>query len=85
MFLVLLLLSIAALLGGLLRARVNWRSDIPRHGRRTHFLDVMLHPERYAEDHAQRGIRTLNLAGAVLLASAVGILVYEAFRSISGQ
>jgi hypothetical protein len=84
-FLTLLLLGIAALLGGLLRARANWRSDVPRYGRRTQILGVMFHPERYAMDSSLGGIRALNCAGALLLAGAIGTLVYEAFRSISAR
>lgn len=84
-FLILLCLGIGTLLGGVLRTRLNWRRDIPPYGRRTNSLDVILHPERYAEGPALRAIRALNLAGAALLAGAVGLLVAEACRTIAGR
>jgi hypothetical protein len=84
-FLILLFLGIFALLGGMLWARLNWRLDVPPYGRRTRTLDVMLHPERYAKDDSLRAIRTMNLTGALLLASAAVIVGYELLRITSGR
>ena len=80
-FLILILLGVVILLAGVLRTRLNWRPDVPPFSRRTSSLDVTLHPERYARADSVPGIRTLNLAGALLLAGAIGVLAYEAYRS----
>ena len=82
-FLILLLLGIVALVGGLLRARLHWRSDVAPYGRQTRSLDVLLHPERYAQSDALRVIRALHITGALLVASAVVLLLVEAFRSFA--
>jgi len=84
-FLILLFLGTMALVGGLLWTRLHWRADLAPYGRQTRWLDVALHPERYAKLHALHVIRTLNLTGALLVASAFGILAYEAFRSFAGR
>jgi hypothetical protein len=84
-FLILLFLGIVALLGGLLLARLNWRLDVPPFGRRTRAMDVMLHPERYAKEESLRAIRTMNVTGGLLLASAAAIVGYELLRITSGR
>jgi len=84
-FLFLVLSGVLALLGGILWTRSNWRSDAPPYGRHTRCLDVTLHPERYARDYSLRVIRTLSLAGALLLAGARGILAHQAFLDFSGR
>ncbi len=84
-FLILVLLGTVALVGGMLWTRLHWRADVAPFGRQTRSLDVTLHPERYAKSHALHVIRTLNLTGVLLVASAFGILAYEAFRSFAGR
>lgn len=79
-FLILLPLGILTLVGGLVWTRLNWRPDVAPYSRHTRSVDVAVHPERYAKEQALGRIRALNLLGAVLLASAVGILMYEALR-----
>ena len=76
-FLALLFPGIAALVAGVGLTRFYWRSDIPPYGRRTRSLHVMLHPEEYARDASLRAIRVLNFAGALLLAAAATVLVYD--------
>jgi hypothetical protein len=76
-FLSLLFTGVAALLAGLMLTRIHWRADISPYGRRTSFLDVTLHPESYVERAPLAAIRTLNVAGAILLAGAVGVVSYE--------
>ena len=56
--------------------RLHWRPDIPPYSRRTHALHVMLHPEEYVKDAPLRAIRSLNLAGGLLLAGAAGVVAY---------
>jgi len=81
-FLVLLLLGILALLAGVMWTRLRWRADVPPYGRETRFLDVTLHPERYAREDSLLAIRSLNLAGALLLACAAGLVVYEILATV---
>lgn len=64
LFLTLVFAGVLALLAGMLLTRVHWRQDIPPYGRQTRFIDVTLHPERYAKDAPFRMIRTLSTAGA---------------------
>lgn len=84
-FLILLFLGIVTLLGGLLWARQNWRIDVPPYGRQTRAIDVILHPERYAKEESLRAIRTMNVTGGLLLASAAAIVGYELLRITSGR
>ena len=79
-FLSLLFAGILALLAGLMLTRIHWRPDIPPYGRQTQFLDVALHPERYVRDAPLRAIRSLTLAGALLLGAAIGLVAYETIR-----
>jgi hypothetical protein len=81
-FLILLFPGIIALLAGVGLTRLHWRPDIPPYGRRTHFLDVTLHPERYLKDARLRAIQGLNLTGGILLAGAAGVSIYEILRTI---
>lgn len=81
-FLILLFPGLIALLAGVGLTRIHWRPDIPPYGRRTRFLDVTVHPEKYIRDAPLRAIRSLNLTGAVLLAGAAGVSVYEILRTI---
>ncbi len=84
-FLVQLALGTAALVGGVLRARVSWRSDVQPYGRATRLVDVLVHPERYAAEDSLRGIRILNLCGAALLAGAVCVLAWQAVLDVLGR
>jgi hypothetical protein len=72
--------AILARLVGLMLTRMHWRDDIAPYSRGTKFLDVTLHPERYVKGAPLRTIWILNVAGALLLAGAVVVLVYEFFR-----
>jgi hypothetical protein len=78
----LLLLGIGALVAGVGLTRLHWRSDIAPFGLHTRSLDVMLHPGRYTKGAPLGTIRSLNIAGAMLLAGAAGIVVYELVRSV---
>ena len=79
-FLSLLFLGLFALLAGIMMTRLNWHPDIPPYGLRTRLLDVMRHPERYVKDAPLGVIRSLNLAGVVLLVGAAGVVAYEILR-----
>jgi hypothetical protein len=81
-FLILLFPGILALLAGVGLTRFYWRPDIPPYGRRTRFLDVTLHPEKYAKDAPLNVIRSLNLVGAILLAGAACVSAYEILLTI---
>ena len=80
-FFALLFPGLFALLAGMMLTRFHWRPDIPPYGRDTSFVDVTLHPEKYAVDAPLRAIRILNAAGAVLLAGAVVVVAYEIVRT----
>lgn len=81
-FLGLLFSGIAALLAGVILTRLHWRPDLPPYGRGTSALHVTLHPQAYVKNAPLRAIRSFNLAGAVLLAGAIGIVVYEILRTL---
>ena len=81
-FLLLILSGTLALVGGMFWTRLNWRADVPSYGRGTRFLDVTLHPERYAKGQAVPVIRTLNCAGGLCVAGALAILAYKALRDL---
>jgi hypothetical protein len=80
-FLGLLFAGILLLLASLLLARVHWRTDIARYGRRTRLLQVTMHPEKYTTDAPLRAIRVLNFVGILLLAGAAALVVRELFRA----
>jgi hypothetical protein len=79
-FLGLLFSGILTLLAGLLLTRFHWHPDIPPYGRQTRFLDVALHPDRYVKDAPLLAIRSLTVVGALLLACAAGLIVYEVLQ-----
>ena len=79
-FLVLMLSGVLALVCGIVWTRLNWRADVAPYGWDTRFLDVTLHPGRYANDRAVPTIRRLNIAGAFGVVSALAILAYKAYR-----
>ena len=79
-FLILLFSGVGALIAGMLWTRVNWRPDVPPYRRGTHFLDVTLHPERYATGESVRAIRTMNAAGALLVVAAVIVVGYMVLK-----
>jgi hypothetical protein len=80
-FLALLFSGLLALLAGMILTRVHWRPDIPPYGRQTRFLDVTLHPERYAKDAPFGVIRSLSAVGAALLAGAAAAVACELVRT----
>ncbi len=79
-FLTLLFAGVFALLAGVMLTRLHWRPDIPPYGLGPHFLDVTRHPQNYVKDAPLHAIRSLNLGGALLLAGAGGVVVYEILR-----
>ena len=81
-FLSLLFSGIGALVAGVGLTRLHWRQDILPYDRRTRSFQVMLHPERYVKDAPLRTIRSLNVAGGLLLACAAGIVVNDVLRSV---
>ena len=81
-FLTLVFAGVLALLAGMLLTRLHWRQDIPPYGRQTRFLDVTLHPERYAKDAPFGVIRSLGAIGAVLLACAAAAVAAEILRTM---
>lgn len=78
-FLISMLSGVLALVCGIAWTRLNWRADVPPYGRDTPFLDVTLHPERYANGRAVPTIRRLNIGGAFGVVSALAILAHKAF------
>lgn len=76
-FVILLVLGVLAIVAGLFRARQNWRRDQEPYGRATRKLDVLRHPERYAEEHAVGGIQLLARFGGLLLAAAVVLVLFK--------
>ena len=81
-FLGLLLPGIITLVAGVGLTRLHWRPDIPPYGHRTRSLQVMLHPGRYVTDAPLRAIRTLNIAGSLLLAGAASIVTYDLLQAV---
>ena len=81
-FLILLVSGISALVAGVAMTRLHWRPDIPPYSRRTRALHVMLHPEEYVKDAPLRAIRSLNLAGGLLLAGAAGIVACDILQAV---
>lgn len=79
-FLILLFSGVFALIGGMLWTRLNWRPDVPPYRRGTPFWDVTLHPERYAMPESVRAIRTMNVAGALLVVAATILVVYVVLK-----
>jgi hypothetical protein len=76
-YLAALLVGIAFLVAAVGTARWNWRNDIPAFGRRTNVLDVLSHPERYAEPGRASLIRALGVVGALFVLTAAALLVYQ--------
>jgi hypothetical protein len=81
-FLVFLFSGLFCLLAGVGLTRFYWRKDIPPYGRHTRSLHVALHPEDYVKDAPIRVIRCINLIGAILIASAAGVTIYEVVRAM---
>jgi len=80
LFLTMLISGILVLLASLTLARLHWRPDIARYGRRAQVLQVLLHPEQYTVNAFLRAIRSLSTTGALLLAGAAILLVFELVR-----
>lgn len=81
-FLTLVFTGVLALLASMILTRAYWRQDIPPYGRQTRFLDVTLHPERYAKDAPFGVIRSLTAVGTVLLACAVAAVAWAIVRTM---
>ena len=79
-YLILIGSAILTRLAGLMLTRMHWHDDIALYSRGTKFLDMTLHPERYVKNAPLRTIRSLNVAGALLVAGAVAVLAYEFFQ-----
>jgi hypothetical protein len=80
LYLTFLFAGIASLLGGLLVTRTSWRPELIPFGRHSRILDILLHPGRYAQSKSLPLIRMLNWIGMVLVAIAVGFVVYDIIR-----
>lgn len=76
-FFVLLGAGIAVLLAGLVLTRQSWRPEIPPFGRHLRYAEIALHPERYATGRYLPAIRALNVAGALLLCAALGVVIRD--------
>ena len=83
-FLAALLLGLVALLSGVTWTRLHWRADIGPY-REKAWLDVLMHPERFAEGASIGRVRGLIRAGVVLLAAALGMAVLEIARLMLGR
>ena len=87
LYLVLLIVGILTMLAGLYLTRQTWRDDIPPY--RTlgptlpMTLQIAVHPERFAKPDRLPQIRRLNLAAALLLCGAVGVVIYDIVRAMS--
>jgi hypothetical protein len=81
-FLALVFVGVLALLAGLILTRLHWRLDIPSYGRGTRFLDVTLHPERYAKDAPFGVIRSVSAIGAALLACAIAVVAWRILQTM---
>ena len=79
-FLSLLFAGLFALLAGVMVTRLHWRPDIPPYGLGSRVLDVTLHPQNYVKDAPLHTIRSLNAIGALFLAGAAGVVVWEILR-----
>jgi hypothetical protein len=85
LFLGLLFLGLGSLLSGVFWTRLNWRQDVRPFGRWTSSLDLVRHPERYANQDAVRAIRTMTVTGRLLLAGAAAMVAYELLRITSSR
>ena len=59
-------LGVVALVAALFVARIPWRGNVERFARRRPVLDVLLHPDRDAENASVGVIRLLSGAGWLL-------------------
>jgi hypothetical protein len=72
------------LVAGLFLTRLNWRPDVEPYGRGSPFLEILIHPERFATPGRLRTIRMLNLLGCVLIFGAVALLICELVKVTKG-
>ena len=82
LFLVFFGIGLACLLGGLFLTRLTWRADVEPYGRRTRFLEVVVHPERFARGERLAIIRALTTTGALSILLALAVIAWELATSI---
>jgi hypothetical protein len=75
-FFLLLAIGLATSLRGIWLTRTHWRSDIPPYSK-SRFIDVMLHPERFAPKAPLTKVRALNTIGGLFLAGALAVALWE--------
>lgn len=83
LYIVFLLAGILFLVGGLFITRMTWRADVEPSGRRSRFLQIALHPEKFAKPDRLREIRILNLSGALLLLGALIVVGHDLLSSFA--
>lgn len=81
-FLILIALGVTILISGLTWTRLHWRVDAQPY-RKTAWLEVVLHPERFAEGSAQVVVGKVNRVALLLLLAAAGIVLLEIVQSTS--
>ena len=79
LFLTLIALGLLALLSGLLWTRLHWRTDV-RPYREVAWLDVVLHPERFAAGAALGLVVKVNRVGLLSFLVALGVVLVEIVR-----
>ncbi len=77
-FLAAMMLGVLLLIAGLGVTRLNWRRDIAPFSRKTRFIDVCLHTEKYAQPEVVPRVRVLNTLGLLFLVIAAAALLREA-------
>ena len=77
LYLALLFGAILSLVAGLFLTRLTWRADAEPFSRASPIFEVALHPARFAKPDRLRDIRLLNLIGAILLAGALAVIIYD--------
>jgi hypothetical protein len=73
-FLTSLILGDLLLVASFAITRLNWRADEPPCNLRASSLDVLRHPEKYAQPQVLRRVRALQIAGVILLIVAVAAI-----------
>jgi hypothetical protein len=81
-FLILIGLGVAMLVSGLTWTRLHWRVDAQPY-RRTAWLEVVLHPGRFAEGPAHAVVGYANRVALLLLLAAAVIVLAEIVETTS--